>query len=284
MLAMTVAVLWGANFVVMKHIVSEMPPLTVTGIRFTMAAVPLIFFVPRPKVSWRGLLGFGLAFGVVKFGLLFTAFKAGMPAGLAAIVLQLQALFTILLAVIVLGERPRAVQWLGIGLALGGALVIVAARLDQRAAVVPILLTLAAAGAWAVANILMKREGTFDPVGFTVWSSLFPGLVMLGLAGWLEGPAAISAAVLGLSGKGIAALLYLAYVISILSGAMWAYLFARHSAAVVAPFALLVPVVALAAASGAYGEQPDGASLIGGGLIIAGLAVNVFSGRARVTP
>jgi O-acetylserine/cysteine efflux transporter len=96
-LALLVALMWGVNFVVMKHAVSEIPPLALTGIRFSLAAVPAIFLLKRPNIPWRILLGFGLAFGVIKFGLLFTALKVGMPSGLAALVLQMQAVFSIAL-------------------------------------------------------------------------------------------------------------------------------------------------------------------------------------------
>jgi O-acetylserine/cysteine efflux transporter len=243
-----------------------------------LAALPLVFFVPRPKVSMRGLIGFGLAFGVVKFALLFTAFHWGMPSGLASIVLQMQVVFTVVLAFVLMGERPQPMQWVGIGIALAGVSAIVAG-LAQGAALLPVLLTLAAAVAWAVANIILKQEGRFDALGFAVWSSLLPGPVMLAVSALVEGPAAIISAVSNLTWLGAGALAYLAYPISIVSGAMWAFLMGRHSAATVAPFALLVPVVGLICGRLVYGETLSAATMMGGALIIAGLVLTVTANR-----
>jgi O-acetylserine/cysteine efflux transporter len=274
-LALTIALLWGVNFVVMKHVVSEVPPFAVTGLRFLLASLPLVFFVPRPQVTMRGLIGFGLAFGVVKFGLLFTAFKIGMPAGLASLVLQMQVVFTILLAFVALGERPRPLQWAGVAVALAGVLAIVAGRLEG-AALLPVLMTVAAAFFWGVANIILKREGRFDALGFAVWSSLFPGIAMTLLALLIEGPATIVTAVTQMTWTGIGALAYLVYPISIVSGSMWAFLMGRHSAATVAPFALLVPVIGLVCGWYVYGEALTPSTIVGGLLIVAGIVLNLL--------
>lgn len=277
-LALIIALLWGVNFVVMKHVVSEVPPFAVTGLRFLLAALPLVFFVPRPNVSLRGLIGFGLAFGVIKFGLLFTAFKIGMPAGLASLVLQMQVVFTILLAFLLLRERPRPLQWAGVAVALAGVAVIVAGRLEG-AALLPVLMTLAAAFAWGVANIAIKQEGHFDAVGFAVWSSLFPGIAMLALGALIEGPATIVHAVSSMSWSGIGALAYLVYPISIVSGSMWGFLMSRHSAATVAPFALLVPVIGTFCGWYVYGETLTPSVIVGGLLIVAGIMLNLVPAR-----
>jgi O-acetylserine/cysteine efflux transporter len=277
-LAICVAVLWGVNFVVMKHAVSEVPPLTLTGLRFLLAALPLMFFVARPAVAWRILLGFGAAFGIIKFGLLFTAFKVGMPAGLGALVLQIQAVFTIVLAYVWLADRPQPLQWLGIGCALLGIGIIVSS-VAGGAARLPVALTLAAALAWAVANLLAKSAGRIDMLGFAVWTSLFPGVAML-LAGLLfEGPTMIEQALLNLTWSGIAAIAYLAYPISIISGAMWGFLLSRHSLSVVAPFALLVPVIGMLSGYLVYGETLTPVATAGAALIVVGLLLNVTGSR-----
>ncbi|MFM2423279.1 MAG: hypothetical protein RL291_1809 [Pseudomonadota bacterium] len=278
-LALIVAVLWGLNFIVMKYIVTELPPLGVTGLRFLLAAVPFVFFVPWPNASAQGVIGFGILFGVVKFGLLFTAFKAGMPAGLAALVLQTQALFTILLALVFLGERPRLIQWLGLAVAMVGAAIIIGGKFGDTA-FLPVLLTFAAALAWAGANIFLKRESGFDPLGFAVWSSLPAGLVMVALSVLVEGPSTLLSATMNLSLTGWGALAYLVYVISIVTGALWAFLMGRYAAASIAPFALLVPVVGILASWVVYGETLASATIFGGALIFVGLAVNVFGARA----
>ena len=99
-LALTVVVIWGVNFVAIKWAVADLPPLFVTALRYLGAALPAVFLVKRPAVGLSILIGYGLALGFAKFGLLFSAIKFGMPAGLASVVLQTQAFFTIILAVL----------------------------------------------------------------------------------------------------------------------------------------------------------------------------------------
>jgi O-acetylserine/cysteine efflux transporter len=282
-LALAVALLWGCNFVVMKHIVSELPPLAVSGVRFLCAALPFLAFVPRPVVPTKELIGFSVAFGIVKFGLLFTAFKLGMPSGLASLVLQMQVVFTLLLAILWMGERPSCMQLFGFGLALVGAAVVVAG-LGETAAMLPVVLTLAAAFAWAIANLCVKRAGQFDPLAFAVWSSVLPGPVMLAASLVIDGPREVGQAIADMSWTGWAAMAYLAWPVSILSGSLWGFLMSRHPAAVVAPFALLVPVIGFAAGSFVYGEQPTALVMLGGLLIVAGLLATMLAtglSRAR---
>lgn len=83
--------MWGFNFVVIKVGVADMPPLFLTGVRYLFAAVPLVFFLPKPNVPWRHMIVYGMAMGFVQFGLLYPAIKLGLPAGLASLVMQSQA-------------------------------------------------------------------------------------------------------------------------------------------------------------------------------------------------
>jgi O-acetylserine/cysteine efflux transporter len=280
-LAIFVAVLWGANFIVMKHAVSEIPPLLLTGLRFALAAVPAVFLLPRPRVSWATLVAYGTAFGIVKFGMVFTAFKIGGAAGLSSVLLQTQAFFTILLAQHLMGESVGTGQRRGIAIALAGVGAIIAGGFAD-AALGPVALIVAAAMAWGVANIIQKRAGKVDMLAFTVWMALVPPLPMFALSAAVEGVGAWRDAWSNLTWLGVGAVLYLAYPVTVLCGAIWGALLARYPAAIVAPFALLVPVVGMAGGILVYGEQLTLANLAGSGLILAGLAVIVMAGRTAV--
>jgi O-acetylserine/cysteine efflux transporter len=284
-LALLVAALWGANFVVMKFAVSEFSPLVLTALRFGLAAVPMIFFVAAPAVAWRVVVGFGLAFGIVKFGLLFAAFKLGMPAGLAALVLQMQVLFTVAFAAVALSEHPTRTQWLGLAVSLGGTAIVGASVFGSPTAL-PLALTLAAAIAWAVANMIVKAARTtdgqpMDMLAFIVWSSLIAPVPMSLLALALDGPVEIARMFTQASAAGFGAVLYLAYPISVLSVTIWSGLLARYSAASLAPFILLVPLLGMASGAAVYGERIGLPILLGGALILAGIAINVRGGPLK---
>lgn len=110
LLALLVVVVWGLNFVVIKVGLHNMPPLMLAGLRFLLVAFPALLFVARPKIPLRLLLGYGLTISFGQFAFLFCAINLGMPAGLASLVLQAQAFFTIILGAFAFGERLQGKQ------------------------------------------------------------------------------------------------------------------------------------------------------------------------------
>src|SRR5690349_22748161 len=152
LLAVLVAVLWGLNFLAIHATLGQFPPVFAGALRFAVIAVPTILFVPWPKVKVRYLLGYGLGFGTGQFAFLFIAMDTGMPTGLASLVLQASAPFTVLLGAVFLRERLSARQGIGIGLAVAGMVAIAVSR-AQEAALLPVVLTLVGALGWAVGNL-----------------------------------------------------------------------------------------------------------------------------------
>ncbi len=68
-------------------------------------------------MPWRWLLAYGGAISLGQFSFLFCAMKFGMPAGMASLVLQSQVVFTLLFAMIWLGERWQPHHWVALPLA-----------------------------------------------------------------------------------------------------------------------------------------------------------------------
>lgn len=159
LLALLVVVVWGLNFVVIKVGLHAMPPLLLAGLRFMLVAFPAIFFVARPRIPLSLLLGYGLTISFGQFAFLFCAIKFGMPAGLASLVLQAQAFFTIVLGAFAFGERLQGKQIAGIALAIFGVLVLIEGSLNGQHVGLPgFMLTLAAAFSWACGNIFNKKN------------------------------------------------------------------------------------------------------------------------------
>ena len=273
-LLVLVAAVWGVNFVVIHEGLEHFPPLLFNALRFTFMALPAIFLVGRPRVPWRVVIAFGFLLGVVKFGLLFISLDAGMPAGLASLLLQLQVVFTIGFAAVALQERPRREQVIGAGIAFAGLAVIGVDR-AASAPLLPFVLILGAAAAWGVTNVITRVAQPPDPLAMLVWASLVPPLPVLGLSFLFEGPGAIGDALAGVDPAGIAALLFVALAAGLFGFAAWTSLLKRHTAASVTPFALLVPVFGIASAALLLGERPSALELGGAALICAGLAATL---------
>lgn len=278
LLALTVAFVWGISFIAIRWGVDEVSPLLLTALRYTFAALPAVFFVPRPKVDWRILVGYGLAIGVGQFGLLFVAIKLGMPAGLSSLVIQLQVFFTIFLAFFFFGERPGRPQVIGALVAFVGIGVIALERLAGTA-LLPLLLTIAAALCWGLGNTASKRAGRINMLSFVVWSALVPPIPLLLGAVAMDGPGIFASAVQHITWRGIGAIAFMAYVATLFGFGVWANLLSRHPANLVAPFALFVPVAGIGSAALLLGEQVSPLEITGSLLVLAGLAFNVFGGR-----
>lgn len=284
LLALLVVVVWGLNFVVIKVGLHNMPPLMLAGLRFLLVAFPAILFVARPKIPLSLLLGYGLTISFGQFAFLFSAIKFGMPAGLASLVLQAQAFFTIVLGAFAFGERLQGKQLVGIALAVFGVLVLIEASLNgQHVGMLGFMLTLAAALSWACGNIFNKKimQHTSRPavMSLVVWSALIPVLPFM-LASWLiDGPQTMLASLQHIDLLTILSLLYLAFIATIVGYGIWGSLLGRYETWRVAPLSLLVPVVGMASAALLLGETLSGLQLTGAVLIMAGLYINVFGLR-----
>jgi O-acetylserine/cysteine efflux transporter len=277
LLALVVVIAWGINFVVIKVGLHGVPPMLLGALRFALAAVPAVFFVKRPQMPWRWLLAYGATISFGQFAFLFSAMYVGMPAGLASLVLQAQAFFTLIFAGIFLHERFRVPNVVGLAIASGG-LAVIGMQGGHAMTLAGFVLTLCAAGSWALGNIVTKKVGKVDLVGLVVWGSLIPPLPFLALSYALEGPQRIAAALSGIDATSIFAVVYLAFIATLLGYGLWSRLLARYPASQVAPFSLLVPIVGLASASVFLDEHLSTPQIAGAALVMAGLAVNVFGG------
>jgi O-acetylserine/cysteine efflux transporter len=278
-LALAVAVMaaWGVNFVMIDTGLTLFPPLMFNALRFTLAAFPAVFFVGRPQVPWRWVIAVGLALGVTKFSLLFAGMAAGMPAGLSSLVLQSQAVFTVLYAVLLLRERPRAQQVAGLAVAFAG-IVVVGSRMGSDLGA--FLLIIGAAAAWGLSNIATRKASPHDTLRFMVWVSAVASGPLILLTLLIEGPSRDAAALAHLSLKPVLALAYVVVVATLAGFGGWGYLIRRYGAATVAPFSMLVPIFGIAAGALMLGERVHPVDVAGGVLVIGG----VLLGLVRYAP
>ena len=278
LLALLVIVVWGLNFVVIKVGLHGMPPMLMGALRFMLAAFPAILFVRRPQVPLRWMLAYGMTISVGQFAFLFYAMYVGMPAGLASLVLQSQAFFTLFFAALFLGERLRGSNLFGLLVAASG-LVLIGLQGGQAMTLAGFALTIAAASMWALGNVVTRKLGKVNLVGLVVWGSLIPPLPFLALSLWLEGPELISQSLRTLGLDSLLVLAYLAFGATILGYGLWSRLLSRYPASQVAPFSLLVPVVGISSSALLLGERLGGLQMVGAALVMAGLLINVWGGR-----
>lgn len=278
LLALGVVAVWGTNFVVIKVALHALPPLLLGVLRFTLALLPAVFFIPRPEVPWRKLAAYGMLIGAGQFGLLYLAMNGQIAPGLASLVIQTQVFFTIGLAMLADGERVRAYQWAALALATAG-IAVIAAHTGGDTTLLGLGMVLVAAASWACGNQVARSMGRVQMLGVVVWSSAFalPPLLLLSL--WVEGPARMVQGLAAADAGVWAAVVWQAAGNTLFGYAAWGWLMARHPAATIAPMALLVPVFGMGASALLLNEGLPVWKLGAAALVLSGLALNLFGPR-----
>ncbi|QBX55258.1 EamA family transporter [Nocardioides seonyuensis] len=274
LLAVLVSVLWGLNFMAIHASLQQFPPLFLVGLRFLVIAVPAVLLIPRPDVPLRWLVGYGLGFGTLQFIGLYLGMAAGFPAGLASLVLQASAPFTVALGAALLRERITPRQVLGVVVAVAG-LALVGVSRASATSWWPFLLVVLGGLGWAFGNLASRQAAAPNPLHLTLWMSVVPPVPMFALSLVVEGPQQIGDALASsVSPAAVLAWLGLAYTVvagTVVGSGIWVWLMARHAAGVVAPFSMLVPVTGILAGWVLLDQSPTLLELAGGVLVVGGV-------------
>lgn len=283
-LALLVVTVWGSSFTVIRIGLDSMPPMLLAALRFSLAAVPAVFFIRRPNIQLKYLLAYGATVGIGQFGCMFYAMHLGLPAGLASVVLQSQAFFTLLLAAVMLQEKVSGAQLAGLIMAATGLILIGSATGLTGTRAIPLsamLLATIGAAFWGISNIVVRkavnagvgREQRLDMFSLVIWSSLVPPIPLLVLAFFLHTPKEVTTALQSFDLTALFAVIYLAFAATLFGFGTWSKLLSRYPATKVAPLSLLVPVTGLLTANLVLGERLVLLQWAGCIMILLGLGV-----------
>jgi len=278
LLAISITAIWGVNFSVIKLGLTTVDPLMLAGIRFTLCALPAIFFIPRPDVQWRYIIGYGLVFGIGLWGVVNLGIKSGLSAGIASLVLQFSAFFTILLGSWIFKEAISRYQYAGMALALCGLLSIISI-VDGTVTMAGLSLVLLGAVAWSAANVIIKKARTTQVFAFLVWSSAFSPIPLFALDYAVNGSTGYSALLDQLDYRAVLSILFQVYPNTLLGYWVWNSLLKRYPVSTVAPLSLLVPVFGLLGSVMIFNENLSASKIIAVALIVSGLGIGLFGQR-----
>jgi O-acetylserine/cysteine efflux transporter len=275
LLALAIVAIWGSNFVVIKLALNHLPPLLFATLRFVLVVFPLVFFIKRPKVSLANLASYGVLIGAGQFGIMFIAMKGHISPGITSLVIQLQVFVTIGISVLRGSERLRGYQYVALGLAVLG-LAIIAINGGGSATPLGLFLVICAAISWGIANIINRAAGKIDMLAYVVWAALFavPPLLILSLIfeGWQADLQGLQHADLLSWG----AVVWQSVANTMFGYGAWGWLLSRYPAATVTPTALLVPIFGMSTSAFFLGEGLEIWKLAAAGLVLGGLALNMF--------
>jgi O-acetylserine/cysteine efflux transporter len=266
-LAALTSVIWGFAFIATKMALEGVSPPQLTALRFLIACLPALL-LPRPRIPWPLLILIGLTLFTGQFLMLFFAFEKGLPPGVASVTQQMQAFFTVFLAAVFLGDMPTVRQCVGMAVAFIG-LTLIGWTVDAQLTVLGLGLAMGGALSWAVGNVLVKRTRDTPMFALMAWLSLVPPIPALAVSTVYDHQPFLVPQLIHASWMSLLAALYLGVIATTLAYAIWGYLLARYSAALVAPFALIAPCVGVVGSTLVFGEVFGAVRYAGMVLILA---------------
>jgi O-acetylserine/cysteine efflux transporter len=281
--ALLVVILWGLNFYFIHLGLLDTSPYLLGFLRFICVIFPAIFFIKKPDVPWKWLILYGLFISFGQFSFLFGAIAAGMPTGLAAIILQSQAFFTIVIAALMMGERVKTYQITAMVIAALGLILIAYGQYQGQLPVLGVLLILLAALSWAIGNITVKHIGAVNPMALVIWGNVICPLPFLIAALSIDGWESTLTQLQHWSWGRVISLAYISWIASIVGYGLWGKLLSKHSAASVAPLSLFVPAVALLVAYFVLHEPLNRWHVFGIVVLLIGLMVHLLLPSLRKT-
>jgi O-acetylserine/cysteine efflux transporter len=281
-LAVMVAVIWGLAFVVSRIALEEFSPALMTALRFTVAAIPCLF-VRKPDVSWPLLVAISGTLFLGQFLAQAFGLAHGVPVGLASVIVQSQALFTIAFAIVAFREMPTPMQGLGIGIATTGLLMI-CGTVGYDFSVGAFAVLMISPISFAIGNLLLRRARDVPMFDLFAWLCLVPPLPLLALTILTDGPRATSNSLIHMSLTGLACMLALGGISTSIAYWLWGRLLRDYTAAQVVPFALLVPFVGSAASAIVFGERFGPLRFAGMLIVVCGIATMLLSKRPKSLP
>lgn len=253
-LTVVMIVLWGLNFICIKIALQEIPPFLLVFLRFFFSAFPFVFFFEKPKGRRVDLVLYGVFTFAFQYIFLFYAMKIGAPPGISSLLIQTQALFTLILASTFLREKISFQKWLGVFIAFIG-IIECGFFLKGELNFNHLFFILFASFSWGAGNLFSKRLKAKHPLGLVVWGSLcaLPFVLIASLLN--DGPEAMLHLFTEVHLKTIFAVSYIVYISTLVCFSIWGFLLSKYKSADIAPLTLFVPIVGFLSSYFVFEEQ-----------------------------
>ena len=254
---------WGFNIVPVKLSLDITPPLTASLIRMSFVAL-----LCAPALRWwPGQMGNVFGYAITGGALMFSFINAGiaLASNVSAISIagQLGVPFSLILAIIFLGERIGVYRIIGIVLAFAGVALLSFDPhvFDEREA---LLLSAISSLCYAIGSLFVRRMHGVGALSLQGWMALISLPILVVLSMVFE-PGALQQ-MPNLPWQAYGYQLASAIMASLIGHAGYTWLLQRYSVATIAPMTMLSPVIAVGCGVLIFGNVLT-LELIGGGLI-----------------
>jgi O-acetylserine/cysteine efflux transporter len=269
---------WGFNYVVIKVGLNGMPPVFLAFARFFLTSFPAVFFLKRPSVPFYLVALYGLVIFTLQFTFFFIGMDLGVSPGFAAILMQVHVFFSILLATLLFGEKVSLLQIIGALIAFSG-IAYAGMHLESSSSLAGFFSVIAGGLLWGTGSVISKSIGKVNMLSLVVWGSTvaWPPLLLMSLL--LEGPERILYSLENISWLSIAAVCYLTYFSTFFGYGLWSWLIYQQPLSTVAPFTLLIPIIAMLSSALLLKETIEGWKILSAFCVISGLSINFLGDR-----
>jgi len=274
-LALSVPLIWGMGFTFAKAGLNEFPPLFLMSLRFSLSALILCWFYKPPIEQFKVIFLLALVSATIQYGLTFTGLK-GLDASTAVLLVQLEVPFGALLAAIILKDNLGWIRAFGMVLVFSGVGFIAGAPSIHNQ-LFSAFLVVCGAFTWALGQIMIKKMISITGFELIAWISFFAGPQMFIASLLIEHGQLESIKNATIVGWGT--VIYLGVIMTTVGYGIWYRILKKYEVNQVMPFLLLVPVSSIAGAVLFLGERPSLKTMIGGAIVIIGVAIIVFAGQ-----
>ena len=274
LLALITPILLGFGFAIAKPAMEQFPPFLLMGLRFTIAALILVWWFPIPKAFLKKIFLVSLVGGTLTYGLVYSGFDR-IDASSATLLIQTEVPFGVIIAYFLLKERTEIKNILGMIIAFVGLVVLLGAP-NLEGKLVGILLLLAGAFTWSLGMVMAKPiSSKIGGFALVAWISLFSGPMLL-LGSFIFDSNTINYFLLA-NKEGWLIVIYLSVIMQPIAYGVWYYVLGRNPVQKVMPIMLLLPVTSLFTAIYLLGEEPSKQLILGGTIIMFGVGMILFN-------
>ena len=275
LLALIVPITWGLGFTLAKIGMEQFSALLIMSIRFGIAGLVLVWFTKPPWGYMREIFVVALIGSTIQYGLTYNGLK-GIDASTAAILVQLEGPILALMGTILLKEKLGLTRALGMGFAFLGVFIIAGEpRLDGH--IDSVILLVAGSTVWAVAQIMISRLKGLSGITILAWVAIMATPQMLIASLIIEDgqwQAITSASLVDWS-----IIFYLAFIMTVVGYSVWYHLLSSVDVSKVSPFLMLLPITSIIAGIVLLDEKLTLSMIIGGLMIMTGVASTLINWR-----
>ena len=277
-IALLVPIILGFGFVIAKPAMQYFPPYLLMGLRFTIPALMLVWWLPLPKGLYFDLFKVSLIGSTLQYGLTYTGFNI-IDASSAVLLVMLEVPFGIVIAFFLLKEIPTVKNIIGLIIAFIGVFILTGAP-NLEGKYIGVLLVLSGAFTWSLGAVmakpLSKKIGAF---ALMTWLCVFSGPMLLLVSLVFDGnPISYFISANFYSWLTV---IFLGFFMQPIGYAAWYYVLKRYPVNKVMPVLLILPVTGLITSIFLLGEDPPKQVFLGGLVIIFGVGMILFTKKKK---